>query len=119
MDIRELIKDPEEAPIVDEKRRGLDPDHPFNRKLFDEINKRLKSIQEEEEASRYSFDEQTKREILREVNKIYNEIKGRGTPPGPPIKPEFFEFYPVWADIKEYEAKTFFGLSILWQLVIT
>ncbi|MGC9086018.1 MAG: hypothetical protein ACP5IT_07525, partial [Thermoproteota archaeon] len=53
----------------------------------------------------YAFDEETKREILRELNKMYKEIKGRGSPPEPPIKPEFFEFYPVWASISEYEPK--------------
>lgn len=108
MEIREIIKDPDEAPIVDEKRRGLDLEHPFNRKLIDEIDKRLKSIQEEEEVSKYSFDEQTKREILRELNRMYKEIKGRGPPLEPPIKPEFFEFYPVWADIEEYKPKKHF-----------
>lgn len=108
MEVRDIIKDPEEAPIVDEKRRGLDFEHPFCKKLINEINKRLKSIQEKEEASKYSFDEQTKREILKELNKLYKEIKGRGPPPEPPIKPKIFEFHPVWTEIKEYEPKKHF-----------
>ncbi|MEM3661051.1 MAG: hypothetical protein QXU11_11790 [Thermoproteota archaeon] len=29
MEVEKIIRDPEEAPIVDEKRRGLDPEHPF------------------------------------------------------------------------------------------
>lgn len=103
--IERIIRDPEESPIVDEKRRGLDPEHPFNKKLIDEINQRLKKIQEKEGVSEYTFDEQTKREILRELNKIYKEIKGRGPPSEPPIKPELFEFYPVWVEINEYEPK--------------
>ncbi|MEM3523404.1 MAG: ATP-binding protein [Thermoproteota archaeon] len=105
MEISDLIRNPAEAPLVDEKRRGLDTDHPFNMKLFDEISKRLKSIQEEEGVSDYSFDDLEKRKILQELNKMYKEIKGRGPPPEPPIKPEIFEFHPVWADIKEYEPK--------------
>jgi hypothetical protein len=108
VEVRDIIKDPNEAPIVDEKRRGLDFEHPFCKKLINEINKRLKSIQEKEGASKYSFDEQTKREILRELNKLCKEIKGRGPPPEPPIKPEIFEFHPVWTEIKEYEPKKHF-----------
>jgi hypothetical protein len=108
MEIEQLIRDPNESPLVDEKRRGLDPEHPFNKKLFSEINQRLKRIQEEEETSRYSFDEYTLRNVLRELNKIYKEIKGRGIPPEPPIKPETFAFYPVYASIKEFEPKTVF-----------
>ena len=108
MEIEKLIRDPDESPLVDEKRRGLDQTHPFNIKLIDEINKRLKNIQEEEEESKYSLDETAKKEILKELNKIYKEIKGKGQRPEPPIKPEFFEFYPVYADIKEYEPKKVF-----------
>jgi hypothetical protein len=60
MEIESIIRDPTESPLVDEKRRGLDPEHPFNRKLFEEINNRLREIGEKEEASKYSFDDQTK-----------------------------------------------------------
>ncbi|MCD6464135.1 hypothetical protein J7L02_01260, partial [Candidatus Woesearchaeota archaeon] len=108
MEVEKIIRDPEEAPLVDEKRRGLDPDHPFNRKLLDEIYKRLRKIREEEEASEYSFDEKTKKEILKEINKIYKDVKGRGPPPEPPIKPETFAFYPVWISLEEYEPKKVF-----------
>jgi hypothetical protein len=108
MEIGDLIRNPTEAPLVDEKRRGLDTEHPFNRKLFDEISIKLKNIQEEESNSGYSFDDLTKREILKELNRMYKEIGGAGPPPEPPIKPEIFEFYPVWADIKEYEPKKHF-----------
>jgi len=108
MGIEKIIRDPEEVPVVDEKRRGLDSDHPFNRKLLEEIYKRLRKIREEEEASEYSFDERTKREILKEINKIYKDVKGRGPPPEPPIKPETFAFYPVWISLEEYEPKKVF-----------
>jgi hypothetical protein len=108
LEIEVLIRDPNEAPLVDEKRRGLDPEHPFNKKLFNAINQRLMRIQEEEEASKYSFDEYALRDVLRELNKIYKEIKGRGPPPEPPIKPEAFAFYPVYASVKEYEPRTIF-----------
>jgi len=109
MEIEQIIKNPEEGVIVDEKRRGLDPEHPFNRKLIDEINKRLVTIQEEKEDSKYSFDERTKKEIIKEINKIYKDIKGRGPPPEFPIKPEIFEFHKPYEDnIKEYEQKTIF-----------
>jgi len=105
MGIEQIIRDSEEAPIVDEKRKGLDSEHPFNKKLIDDIDKRLKTIQEEEEASEYSFDEHAKKEVLRELNKIYKEIRGKGPLLGPPIKPETFEFYPVYSTVKEYEPK--------------
>jgi hypothetical protein len=108
MEIEKIIRDPNEVPIVDEKRRGLDPEHPFNKKLINEVNQRLVKIQEEESVSEYTFDEKTKKETLRELNEIYKEIKGRGPPSPPPIKPEFFEFYPVWASISEYEPKKHF-----------
>lgn len=105
MGIEKLIRDPAEAPLVDEKRRGLDSEHPFNRKLFDQLNEMLKGIQEEEEASKYSLDNNTKKEVLKELNKMYTEIKGKGLPPKPPIEPETFAFYPVFVSIKEYEPK--------------
>jgi len=105
MEIETLIRDPSESPLVDEKRKGLDLEHPFNKKLCSEINKRLKEIQEEAEVSRYSFDEYTLRDVLRELNKIYKEIKGKGPPPEPPIKPDTFAFYPVYVSIKEYEPR--------------
>jgi len=108
MGIETLIRDPNEAPLVDEKRRGLDPEHPFNKKLFGEINQKLRGIQEEEEESRYFFDEYELKNVLRELNRIYKEIKGRGPPPEPPIKPETYAFYPVYASIKEYELRTVF-----------
>ncbi|MGC9203037.1 MAG: hypothetical protein ACP5HX_10265 [Thermoproteota archaeon] len=108
MRIEKIIRDPGEVPVVDEKRRGLDPEHPFNKKLINEVNQRLMKIQEKEDFSEYAFDEETKREILRELNKIYKEIKGRGSPPELPIKPEIFEFYPVWTNINEYEPKKHF-----------
>ncbi len=108
LEIEKIIRDPEEAPLVDEKRKGLDSEHPFNKKLLDEINKKLKKIQEKEEASKYSFDESTKNEILKELNKICKEIRGKGLPPEPPIKPEIFEFYPAYTSIEEYEPKKVF-----------
>lgn len=104
MEVEIIIRDPTEAPLVDEKRRGLDPEHPFNRRLFEEINYRLKEIGEKEEASKYSFDDSTKKEILRELNKIYKEIKGTGLHE-PPIRPVTFAFYPVYISMKEYEPK--------------
>jgi len=104
MDVERIIRDPDESPLVDEKRRGLDPEHPFNRKLFNEINQRLQLIQEREEASKYSFDESTKKDILRELNKLYKEIKGTGILQ-PPIEPATFAFYPVYASIREYESR--------------
>ncbi len=104
MEVETIIRDPTEAPLVDEKRRGLDPEHPFNRRLFEEINYRLKEIGEKEEASKYSFDDSTKKEILRELNKIYKEIKGTGLHE-PPIRPVTFAFYPVYISMKEYEPK--------------
>lgn len=105
MEVETLIRDPTEAPLVDEKRRGLDSEHPFNKMLFDEINLRLKDIEEREEASKYSLDEATKKEILRELNKVYKEIKGTGLFE-PPIKPMTYAFYPVYVSIKEFEPKT-------------
>jgi hypothetical protein len=105
MGVEEIIRDPTEAPLVDEKRKGLNSDHPFNRKLFEEINKRLKEIMEKEEASKYSLDDYAKKDILRELNKIYKEIKGAGLHE-PSIKPVTFAFYPVYISIKEYEPKT-------------
>jgi hypothetical protein len=108
MDIKDLIRDPEESPIVDEKRRGLISDHPFCKKLIDEINKRLKSLQNEVGPSEYSFDEEAKREYLKQLNNLCKEIKGKGPLLEPPIKPEFFEFYPPWTEIKEYEPKRHF-----------
>jgi len=105
MEVEALIRDPNEAPLVDEKRRGLDSEHPFNKILFDELNKILKEIEEKEEPSKYSLDESTKKEILRELNKIYKEIKGTGLFQ-PPIKPMTFAFYPVYVSMKEFEPKT-------------
>ena len=35
LEIEKIIRNPEEAALVDEKRRGLDPEHPFNKKLFE------------------------------------------------------------------------------------
>lgn len=105
MEVETIIRDPTEAPLVDEKRRGLDPEHPFNRKLFEEINNRLKAIGEQEEASKFTFDESTKKDLLRELNKIYKEIRGTGLHE-PPIRPVTFAFYPVYVSIREYEPKT-------------
>ena len=105
MDVETIIRDTTEAPLVDEKRRGLDQEHPFNRKLFDEINNRLRVISEQEEASRFAFDENTKKDILRELNKIYKEIRGTGLHE-PPIRPVTFAFYPVYVSLREYEPKT-------------
>jgi hypothetical protein len=110
MEVETLIRDPMEAPLVDEKRRGLDSEHPFNKMLFDEINRRLKEIEEREEASKYSLDESTKKEVLRELNKIYKEIKGTGLFE-PPIRPMTFAFYPVYVSIKEFEPN--FSLNTL------
>jgi len=104
MEVETIIRDPTEAPLVDEKRRGLDPEHPFNRSLFEELNERLKEIGEKEEASKYSFDDSTKKEILKELNKLYEEVKGTGLHE-PPIRPVTFAFYPVYVSIKEYEPK--------------
>jgi len=108
MEVEKIIRDPSESPLVDEKRRGLDAEHPFNKRLFNEINQRLKEIQEKEEASQYSFDEYAIKDILRELNKIYKELKGRGPPPEPPIKPDTFAFYPVYVSMKEYKPKNVF-----------
>ena len=110
IEIERLIKDPDEAPLVDEKRKGLVPEHPFNRVLFNKVSEILKGIQEEEETSKYSVDEDTKREILKEINRIYKEIKGKGVPPKRrlPIEPETFAFYPVYISMMEYEPKTSF-----------
>jgi hypothetical protein len=105
MEVETVIRDPTEAPLVDEKRRGLDSEHPFNRKLFEQINDRLKEIGDTEEASRYSLDEKTEKDILRELNKIYREIRGTGLREFP-IRPVTFAFYPVYISMKEYEPKT-------------
>jgi len=107
MEIERLIRDPEEAPLIDEKRRGLDSTHPFNVQLLMAVNQRLMSIQEQVE-SKYTFDDESKRTILREVNKIYKEIKGKAPKPEPPIKPELFEFYPPYASLVEYEPRRVF-----------
>jgi hypothetical protein len=109
MEIETIIRDPNESPLVDEKRRGLDPEHPFNVKLFNVINQRLRGIQEEEEASRFSFDEYAMKDVIRELNKIYKEIRGKGPPPlEPPIRPDTFAFYPVYVSLKEYEPKVIY-----------
>jgi hypothetical protein len=108
MEVEKIIRDPEEDALVDEKRRGLKEDHPFNQKLLQEVEKRLKTIQEEEETSKYSFDEHTKRETIKELNRMYKDIKGRGPPPEPPIKPDKFEFHPPYAEIVEFEPKKIF-----------
>ncbi len=107
MHIEPLIRDPEGAILIDEKRRGLDPTHPFNIHLLAAVNQRLISIQEQVE-SKYTFDDESKRLILKEVNKIYREIKGRASKPEPPIRPEFFEFYPPYASVLEYEPRRVF-----------
>ena len=106
MGVERLIRDPQESPLVDEKRRGLDTTHPFNIKLLKLVNENLKLIQEQEESSKYTFDEESKRKILQEINKIYKSIKGKGPKPEPPIKPEFFEFHRPYTSITEYEPKT-------------
>lgn len=108
MEIGELLRDIGEAPLVDAKRRGLDHEHRFNKLLCREINKRLSSIQEKEEATKYTFDENALKDALKELNKLYTEIKGRGAPPRPPIEPETFAFHPPHISIKEYEQKTVF-----------
>jgi len=107
MEIEQLIRDPEESPLIDEKRRGLDPTHPFNIQLLLAVNQRLMDIQEQVE-SKYTFDDESKRTILKEINKIYKEIKGKAPKPEPPIKPELFEFYPPYASIVEYEPRRVF-----------
>lgn len=107
MEIEHLIRDPEESPLIDEKRRGLDSTHPFNVQLLMAVNQRLISIQEQVE-SKYTFDDESKRAVLKEVNKIYKEIKGKAAKPEPPIKPELFEFYPPYASIIEYEPRRVF-----------
>jgi hypothetical protein len=107
MEIERLVRDPEEAPLIDEKRRGLDTTHPFNIQLMMAVNQRLVSIQEQVE-SKYAFADESKRNVLKEVNKIYKEIKGKATKPEPPIKPELFEFYPPYASIVEYEPRRVF-----------
>jgi phage pi2 protein 07 len=108
MDIGKLVRDSSEAPLVDEKRRGLDMSHPFNRILMSEINSRLKIIEEKEEALEYSFDSASKKEVIAELNKIYKDIKGKGEPPKPPIEPDIFAFHPPHVYIREYEPKTVF-----------
>ena len=104
MGVEPIIRNTLESPLVDEKRRGLDQEHPFNKKLFDEIDSRLKEIGEREETSKYSFDENTKKEILSELNSIYKQVKGSGVHE-PPIRPVSFAFYPVYVSVKEFEAK--------------
>lgn len=104
MEVEAIIRDSAESPLVDEKRRGLDPEHPFNKKLFDKINQKLKEVEEKEEASKYSLDENTKKELLRELNKIYKDIKGTGLRI-PPIEPATFAFYSPHTFIKEFEPK--------------
>jgi len=106
--IDKIIRNPKEDSIVDEKRRGLKFDHPFNQKLAQEIEKRLKTLQSKVESSQYSFDELTKREIIKQTNKLFREISGKGFPSEPPIKPEYFEFYPPYTEIKEFEPKKIF-----------
>jgi len=86
-------------------RKGLNLEHLFNKKLVDEVNQRLKAVEEEEEASEYSLDEATKKDILRELNRIYKEVKGVGGLLEPPIKPATFAFYPAYVSMKEYEPK--------------
>jgi hypothetical protein len=108
MEIGELLRDIGEAPLVDAKRRGLDSEHRFNKLLCREINKRLASLQEKEEASKYTFDENALKDALKELNKLYSEIKGRGPPPLPPIEPETFAFHRPHCSLKEYEPKTVF-----------
>ena len=105
MGVEQLVRDYTDAPLVDEKRKGLNPEHPFNQKLIEEINRRLKAIEEEEESSKYTLDETAKKDILRELNKIYKEVKGVGGPLEPQIKPLTFAFYPAFVSIKEYEPK--------------
>jgi hypothetical protein len=105
MGVEQLVRDYTDAPLVDEKRKGLNPEHPFNQKLVDEVTQRLKAIEEEEEASKYSLDETTEKDILRELNKIYKEVKGVGGLLEPQIKPLTFAFYPAYVSIKEYEPK--------------
>jgi len=107
MGIEQIIRDPEESPLIDEKRRGLDPTHPFNIQLLLAVNQRLMDIQEQVE-SKYTFDDESKRTILKEINKIYKEIKGKASKPEPPIKPELFEFYPPYTSIVEYEPRRVF-----------
>jgi len=109
MGIQEIIRDPDEI-LVDEKRRGLDPEHPFNKLLFNKVNGILKEIQEEEETSKYSIDKSIKKEIIKEVNRMYKDVKGKGPPPERqfPIEPETFAFYPVYISMMEYEPKTSF-----------
>lgn len=105
MDVGSIIRDSKEIPLVDEKRRGLDKEHPFNIDLFKKIDEILSLIKEEGEESKYSLDDSTKKSILKELNKMSKELKGRGPPPELPIKPEAFSFYPTWVQIREYESK--------------
>jgi len=118
MGIEKLIRDPQESPLVDEKRKGLDPTHPFNIELLRFVNENLKLIQEREESSKYTFDEESKRKILTEINKVYKSIRGQGPKLGPPIKPEFFEFHPPYTSITEYEPKIVYLIvnSSVWYL---
>ena len=46
MGVEQLVRDYTDAPLVDEKRKGLNPEHPFNQKLIDEVNQRLKAVEE-------------------------------------------------------------------------
>lgn len=105
MEVGPIIRDPNEPPLVDEKRRGLDREHEFNKILLNKYEEILKVIKEEDEESKYSLDKNAKRNVLKELNKLCKEIKGRGPPPELPIKPETFAFYPTWIKIKEYEPK--------------
>ena len=81
LEIGDLIRDPEKPPLVDAKRRGIDSEHLFNKFLFREIDKRLDSLQEKEEEAKFSFDETALRDTIKELNKLYSEIKGKGPPP--------------------------------------
>lgn len=107
MGVEEIIKEGEI--LIDEKRRGLDLTHDLNKALLHEINRRLRRIVEEEkEVSEYSFDRTAEKDVLKELNKIYKEIRGPGPTRPPPIEPETLAFYPEHTYIKEYEEKLIF-----------
>jgi len=109
LDIGELIKKirrVSETSLVDQKRRGLNLEHPFNKKLLSVINDKLKELELETEETEHSFDEEKLKAGIKEINQICKDVKGRGPPAEPPIKPQMFEFVTVFEDkLKEYEPK--------------
>jgi hypothetical protein len=105
-----------EEDVLDEKRRGLNQRHPFIEKLSLEIATRLKILVEKEretgKIAEYNFDESSKINALKELNKIAKQEIAGGKEPIEkplPIKPETISFYPIAStEIKVYEEKTIY-----------